>query len=373
MKTIKIIIASLVYLCLTTSCYNEDPSIADLPVMTGKPYSIHSDGYAFFRIPSMVITKNGTILAFAEGRVNSVADQGDIDIVLKRSTDRGKTWSNIIKVKDDGKNRCRNQVPIYLPESNRILLVSCWDSEDVKGIQICVTHSDDEGLTWSAEKKITSSVMFDNDRWYATGPCHGIVKQFEPHKGRIIVPCNHHLKNQPQGRSHVIYSDDGGETWHIGGIVDKFNTNESSVTELSNGNLLLDMRNQDAKSQNNKRYRIHAISTDGGESWGPSYQSTLFDPICQGSILYAGTGDNGMGRILFSNPNSLTRRNNNTLQMSEDDGKTWTKSFSYTGSDFGGYSDISMFPEGTVGVLYEFGFKNIGGIAFQEVNLSQLK
>lgn len=84
-------------------------------------------------------------------------------------------------------------------------------------------------------------------------------------------------------------------------------------------------------------------------------------------------GDDGKGIILFSNPDSQTNRNNNTLKMSEDDGVTWKKQYSYTGSDYGGYSDIARYPDGTIGVLYEYGFKNIGGIAFQNVELSQLQ
>lgn len=99
-------------------------------------------------------------------------------------------------------------------------------------------------MTWAKEKDITASVTPDKYRWYATGPCHGIVKQFEPHKGRIVVPCNHNTTTSGAGRSHVIYSDDKGETWHLGGIMDVDYTNESTVTELSNGDLMLNMRKQ---------------------------------------------------------------------------------------------------------------------------------
>lgn len=373
MKKLNFILAFACLLFLTVACYDVEPSISSLPVPTGKPYFINTDGYAYFRIPTMVITNSGTILAFAEGRRNGPQDDGDIDIVLKRSKDKGKTWEPLITVKDDGENRCRNQVPIYLPELNRIVLLYCWNPGATGVVSIFMTYSDDEGLTWAKEKDITNSIVPPKYRWYATGPCHGIVKQFAPNKGRIVVSCNHNTTDQTKGRSHIIYSDDNGSTWHLGGIVDMYDTNESTVTELSNGDLMLNMRCADPSLVNNKKFRIASTSTDGGLTWSPSMYTTLNDPMCQGSILYYGAGQNGKGIILFSNPNSQSSRNNNTLKMSEDDGQTWKKAYSYTGSDYGGYSDIACYPDGMIGVLYEYGFKNIGGIVFQNVELSQLQ
>lgn len=116
MKNLNLIFAWVCLLFISTACNDVEPSISSLPVPTSKPYSINREGYAYFRIPTMVITNSGTILAFAEGRRNGPEDEGDIDIVLKRSTDKGKTWGPLITVKDDGENRCRNQVPVYLPD-----------------------------------------------------------------------------------------------------------------------------------------------------------------------------------------------------------------------------------------------------------------
>ena len=359
------------------SCYDVDPSVSSLPVVYSKPYSINSDGYAFFRIPTMITTNSGTILAFAEGRKNGVEDTGDIDIVLKRSKDQGKTWEPLIIVKNDGENRCRNQVPIYIPSINRIILVYCWNLGADGKASIFVTYSDDEGLTWSPEREITKDVTPTDYNWYATGPCHGIVKQFEPYKGRIIIPCNHNIKKEggkaSKGRSHIIYSDDNGETWHLGGIVNMEDTNESTVVELSTGELMLNMRCADPELQDNEKFRIVSKSQDGGINWSQCEYTSLKDPKCQGSLLFYGLGDNNKGVILFSNPNSQTKRNNNTLQISFDDGETWSKQYSYTESDYGGYSDLIKLSDGRVGVLYEYGFKNLGGISYQNIDLSQLK
>ena len=369
MKAINIIFAWICLLFIATACNEVEPSISSLPVITSKPYGIYREGYAYFRIPTMVITNSGTILAFAEGRRNGPEDGGDIDIVLKRSTDKGKTWGPLITVKDDGENRCRNQVPVYLPELNRVLLISCWNSAKNGTNYIFMTYSDDEGLTWAEEKDITASVTPENYKGYATGPCHGIVKQFAPNKGRIVVSCNHNVVTSSAGRSHVIYSDDNGDTWHLGGIVDTDYTNESTVTELSNGDLMLNMR----KQNNTERLRVVSTSSDGGLTWTPCEYTSLKEPVCQGSILFYGLGVDGKGIILFSNPDSQINRTNNTLKLSEDDGMTWTKSYSYTANEYGGYSDIARYPDGMVGVLYEYGTKNIGGIAFQNIDLSQLQ
>ena len=147
MKNLNLIFAWVCLLFISTACNDVEPSISSLPVPTSKPYSINREGYAYFRIPTMVITNSGTILAFAEGRRNGPEDEGDIDIVLKRSTDKGKTWGPLITVKDDGENRCRNQVPVYLPDINRIILLSCWNPGATGTNSIFVTYSDDEGLT----------------------------------------------------------------------------------------------------------------------------------------------------------------------------------------------------------------------------------
>ncbi|MCC8172329.1 MAG: glycoside hydrolase [Parabacteroides sp.] len=359
----------------STACENVEPSIHEAdPAPDSRVFAKGADGYAYYRIPAMVITDSGTVLAFAEGRKNGPDDEGDIDLVMKRSADRGATWSELTVVKDDGENRSRNPVPVWVPGAGRVVLVSCWNPGATGTVSVFVTYSDDEGLTWAPQQDITQQVTPPGYRWYATGPCHGIVKQFEPHKGRIVVPCNHNTVSQGKGRSHVIYSDDNGLTWALGGIVDMYDTNESTVTELSNGDLMLNMRCADTGLATTDRFRIVSSSSDGGVTWSPCMYSALKDPMCQGSILYYGTGADGRGQLLFSNPDHQSSRKNNTLRMSADDGKTWPLAFSYTGAEgYDGYSDIARYADGTVGVLYEFGFKNLGGICFRNVALSELQ
>ena len=191
-------------------------------------------GYAFFRIPAAVISSEGTILVFAEGRVDNAEDYGNIDIVLKRSTDNGRTWSDLIVVKDDAGNTCGNPAPVAL-ESGKIILVynlAIPDQLNTVDDVTYVTESTDDGLTWSTSRSISGQIKDTGESNFHPGPVHGIVKQYNPHKGRIIIPV---WGSSP--RAFIIYSDDGGTTWQKGAKMDYEYANESTVAELLDGRL----------------------------------------------------------------------------------------------------------------------------------------
>jgi formylglycine-generating enzyme required for sulfatase activity len=157
--------------------------------------------------------------------------------------------------------------------------------------------------------------------------------------------------------SHIIYSDDGGETWAIGGSVPRDKTTECTAVELSDGDLMLNSRNQNDR----ENHRVVAISKDGGATFSQARLDTaLIEPRgCQGSLLFHSLNPRtGKGNILFSNPDSASSRSDGTLKLSEDDGRTWTKAFRYAPEPapyFTGYSDIALLPGGDIGVLYERG------------------
>lgn len=343
------------------------------------PFVSATEGYFCYRAPAMVITKRGTILAFAEGRVDDQNDEGDIDLVLKRSTDEGRTWSRQQVLENDGTNRCKNPTPVALP-SGRVLLVWLW-SPDIPSKRerttrkVYVTYSDDDGLTWSKSRDISASVYGKDWLWYGTGPGHGIVKIREPHKGRVIIPSRHNGQNMAM-TSHIIYSDDDGETWKIGGSAPRENTNESTVVELSNGDLMLNSRSSDKEGG-----RPVSISRDGGQTFDRFYvDAALIEPGCEGSLLYhsmnAGTGK---ANILFSNPADGLYRVNGTVKLSTDDGKTWTKSLRYSdpAPHFSGYSDIAVTKSGDIAILYEKGAhydkkQRYKAIGFSIVKLSDM-
>lgn len=326
-----------------------------------------AEGYLSYRIPAIITTNSGVILAFAEARKNGSADTGDIDLVMKKSADGGKTWSSLQVIWDDGENVCGNPVPVVDREGGKIVLVACWNNgQDLENNiiagtssgtrRVFVLSSNDEGNTWSKPLEITSSVKKDNWTWYATGPCHGIQLQGKKHRGRIVIPANH-ITAMPEKayRSHCIYSDDKGETWHSGGTAEG-EGNESTVAELKNGGIMLNMRNYNRQAG---KCRIVAISKDGGNRFQTAYlDRALIEPRCQGSLLNYTPKGKRSKTLLFSNPASETKRNNMTINISHNQGKSWKKKvLIYPGQ--AAYSDMVVLPSGEVGILYENGVNDV--------------
>lgn len=330
-------------------------------------------GYAYFRIPASVVSQEGTIMVFAEGRVDNSEDYGNIDIVLKRSFDGGKSWDELCVVADDSGNRCGNPVPVVL-ESGKILLVYSWSKtgeEATVNDVVYTVFSEDDGKTWSSPVDITSQIKGNGDSNFHSGPVHGIVKTFEPHKGRIIVPM---WGSSP--KAFVIYSDDDGLSWHKGGAASYEKSNESTVAELGNGDIIMNSRNGDKSNY----YRYDAVSEDGGETFLPSRQTSLIEPVngCQGSLLRHSVGPQTKETVLlFCNPNHTSSRRHGTIKASFDSGKIWSKMYQFVPSEGDGmytsYSDMVLLSETVIGVVYEAGFKNGGGLVFKTVKYSDLK
>jgi sialidase-1 len=313
-----------------------------------------TDGYASFRIPALLEVADGSLLAFCEGRVAGRSDSGNIDLVLRRSRDRGKTWGPLRKVADFGGDTVGNPAPLLLDGSGDILLLLTSNPGDtterdiIKGRgtrRVWMTRSSDHGETWQEPANITASTKKDFWTWYATGP--GNVLQLST--GRIVVPCDHIEAETEVHRSHVILSDDGGQTWRIGGIAGP-GTNECVAVELEDGRVLLNMRNYKDRNQ-----RAISFSSDGGETFGSvEFDETLIEPICQASLVRYSTRTNGgWSRILFSNPASR-KRERMTVRLSYDDCKTWAAS-RLVDPGPSAYSCLCPLRDGSVGLLYERG------------------
>ena len=318
-------------------------------------------GYHTYRIPSLIVTSKGTLLAFCEARKNDRRDSGDIDLVLKRSFDNGSTWGPMQIIADDGPNTMGNPCPVIDRETGTIWLPITRNlGEDIQDQimdgtsrgtrEAWMMKSTDDGATWSKPVEITSTTKQPDWTWYATGPGNGIQLQ----SGRMLIPSNHAPAGSEKFYSHVIYSDDHGATWKLGGAAGE-NTSESQVVELRDGSLLMNMR-----SYHGKNRRAVSTSRDGGLTWSAvSLDAALIEPVCQGSLIRLQTeADDRRDLLLFSNPAS-TERDKLTVRLSYDGGKSWPVARQLHAGP-SAYSALAALPGGDLNLacLYERGEKS---------------
>jgi sialidase-1 len=316
-------------------------------------YVAGQDGYHTYRIPSLIVTCQDTVLAFCEGRMVNAADKSPTDLVLKRSHDGGRTWTPMQVVVKGVPDAVMDPCPVIDRATGRIHLVydrypqgfTLADAGlGLDSTTAWVTHSDDDGETWSEPADITATTKKPEWSQLAHGPGRGI----QARSGRLVIPCN---SNDTEGGqwAFAIYSDDHGETWQLGKETGPL-VNESQVVELSDKSLLLNMR-----SYRGRGCRAVARSTDGGATWSdPADVPDLIEPVCQASMIrYEVASRRGTGPLLFSNPASR-ERTHMTVKVSEDEGTRWTVAERiYDGPS--AYSCLAVLPDGAVACLYERG------------------
>ena len=341
-------------------------------------------GYACFRIPAIVKSADGTLLAFAEGRVRNCGDAGDIDIVLKRSTDGGRTWGPLQVVNHGGGDTHGNPAPIVDRLTGRVLLAETYNTGRADGSSCAVPcdrtphlqYSDDDGLTWSEPRDLSSEILpADWNSWYATGPVHGIQLTRGKHAGRLVFGVNTETWNGERSEMGVppaegwgrvtanhaalIVSDDGGEHWRIGAtdswpIADdgtfRQKPSEVTLTERADGSVLVSGREQDGTDLG---HRTQTVSRDGGDGFASPFRDLpgLYTPQVQGSMLRLGD------RILLACPGDPDRRRTMMIRSSYDGGRTWDSVDRGTvvTKDWSGYSDMVRVDRDTVGLMYEGG------------------
>jgi sialidase-1 len=322
-------------------------------------------GYHTFRIPAIIGTVKGTLLAFAEGRKSGRGDAGDIDLVLKRSNDSGKTWGPLQVVWDDNENTCGNPCPVVDSATGTIWLPMTWNRGDdtearIKagaskdGRRVYMSHSTDDGVTWANPRDISGAAKGEGWRWYATGPGVGIQIAEGKHKGRLVIPCDHSVEGGGFS-SHSIQSDDGGRTWSLGGVI-RPDVNECQLVELPGGKLMMNLRNY---AKTDAKRRAVATSEDGGQTWSAvHYDAVLIEPVCQASLIrLRRTTAAGEARLLFSNPASEKTREKMTVRLSKDGGKTWPAS-KVLHAGPAAYSCLVELADGSLACYYERGEKN---------------
>ncbi|MFK0291038.1 exo-alpha-sialidase [Streptomyces sp. NPDC090442] len=355
------------------------------------PYRAGTEGYASFRIPAVVRARSGAVLAFAEGRVDSAGDAGHIDIVLKRSTDGGRTWGPLRRVARNGTATAGNPAPVVLA-GGRVLLVHVRAAADATedrirrglvrpadGRRVWLQHSDDDGANWSPPREITDRTKLPGWRWYATGPGHALRLRHGPYAGRLVVPANHSVPPTDPGDTgtesryeggHLLLSDDDGATWRIGaaglGAAATVAPNETTAAELPDGTVYLNARNAATAAWR----RLDAVSTDGGERLAAPFrpQAGLTGPRVQGSALHL----DDRGALLFSGPAHPDARALMTVRASRDGGLTWRPAHTVDGRP-AGYGDLVRLDRDTVGLLHETGdFGAYETLTFRRIPLAGL-
>jgi sialidase-1 len=342
-----------------------------------------TEGHKSYRIPAIIKIPNGDLLAFCEGRVNGSGDFGDINIVMKKSSDKGRTWTKLETIVDADSLQAGNPAPVVdlndpaYPGGRIFLFYNTGNNHEGeprkgKGLrEVWYKTSADGGMSWSPAVNITmqahrpkqpqvnAAYNFSEDwRSYANTPGHALQLAGGQYKGRIYIAANHSA-GAPKGRfedyfAHGFYSDDHGKTFHLSETIQLPGGNEATAAEISNNGLLLNARNQ----KGDIRARIAARSYDGGQTWDNiAFDKNLPDPICEGSILNIGV-KRRKHLLAFCNAADTAKRNNLTLRISFDEGHTWAKSIPLDKSengkkDFTAYSDIVKVSKKEIGVLYE--------------------
>jgi len=343
-----------------------------------------NEGHKSYRIPAIIQLPQGDLLAFAEGRVNGSGDFGDINIVLKRSNDQGRTWSSITTIVDYNNLQAGNPAPVVdlldpkYPKGRIFLFYNTGNNHEGEvrkgnGLrEVWYKTSVDNGKTWSEPVNITIQVHKPNQpntnpsynfkedwRHYANTPGHAMQFTSLPYNGRIYIAANHSegkpQKNDDDYFAHGFYTDNHGKSFKLSENVNLPGSNECSAAELSNGRLMINARNQ----KGDIRARIVAISNNGGETWDSIYfDKNLPDPVCEGSILNIGK-KHGKNILAFCNAADQKERNNLTIRISKDEGLSWPVSYPIdknpenNKSDFTAYSDIVKISKNRIGVLYE--------------------
>ncbi|MCR8574746.1 sialidase family protein [Streptomyces sp. Isolate_219] len=334
-------------------------------------------GYYCFRIPAVVQSTRGTLLAFAEGRRHDCGDAGDIDLVLKRSTDGGRTWGPLQVINPGNGDTHGNPAPIVDRRTGRIVLAETYNKGRTDGLSCDVPcdrtphlqYSDDDGATWSPPRDLTDSIRPPQwNSWYATGPVHGIQLTHGRHAGRLVFSMNAESYADHRvtaNHAALIHSDDGGATWKVGALdtwpvaaggTFRQKPSEMTLLERSDGSVYVNGREQDGTDLG---HRTAAVSRDGGGSFVAPFRALpdLYTPMVQGSALRLPHPRTGRSRTLFAAPADPDRRRTMTIRSSYDEGRTWESADrgARVATDWSGYSDLVAISREVTGLMYEGG------------------
>lgn len=342
----------------------------DLFVGDQVPFSNNGTPHTY-RIPSLVTSTAGTLLAITDIRYEDASDvPGVIDMAVRRSTDNGDTWGSPITIQTNhGGDACTvvdkttGRIFIfYAYSTNQGIFGSNGDPNSPDTLRSRYVYSDDDGLTWSPHVDLTAALYQPGDKSYWASAGTGIQLR----NGTLVIPIG---VVRPGNFIYgaLLYSTDHGETWNRSATNSFSSFDENTIVELNDGRIMVNSRNHYGTGR-----RLVTYTSDLGTTWEPyTFDTTLIDPICQGNILrYTSTEDGyTQNRILFSNPASTSERKDGALRISYDEGQTWTYSKLYQ-TGFSAYSSLAITADGKIGLLYES--DNYTKIKFKRFSLDDL-
>lgn len=322
------------------------------------------NGIPVYRIPAIATTGKGNVVAVCDARQGNGDDlPNDIDLVMRRSTDAGETWSAPATIADFGKQGCGDSALLVDQTTNRLWCffthapdgVGVKTSQpgiDGKTFRLYLIYSDDDGISWSAPRSMNAEVK--DPAWDAAWSSPG--RGYQDRDGRLYFPLSRRTGDTLY--SHFIYSDDHGKTWRMGGPVGE-RVEEWMLVQTSNGDLLANMRSNWGMNR-----RAIATSRDRGKTWQDfRHESALIDSVCQACLVWYSRGDDEY--LLFSNPADKERQRM-TVRLSLDEGKTWT-SGKVLHEGPSAYSCLTPLPDGQIGILYERG----DGSAYEKITFAK--
>jgi sialidase-1 len=394
--------AAVIGAALPALTFGQQPSLETMEL-----FDAGKGGYKLYRIPGIVVTRKGALLAYCEARKTGKSDWDTIDIMLRRSVDNGRTWDGPRKIAGVEGPKSKNPVALEKKQANpddvtynNPVAIADHKTGAVHFL-FCLEYarcfymrSDDDGATFTNPVEITSTFEGFRARYdwrvIATGPAHGIQLK----NGRLIVPVWLSLGTEGNGHgpsvTSVIYSDDHGRTWRAGEIIgldtpDLINPNETVAAQLADGRVLFNMR-----SVSKANRRAISFSRDGATGWSKAvFDEQLPEPICMASIArLTEKPKDDRNRIIFANPDNLTRadgrdtpglrrdRKNLTIKLSYDEARTWPVSKTLEPGP-SAYSDLAVGRDGTIYCFYEVAgadgsLANSGRLTLARFNLEWL-
>lgn len=311
-------------------------------------------GYHTYRIPAVANLGNGVVLVAAEGRRTSAKDWGEIDVVMRRSVDGGKTFDAQRTLITDPGHTCGNPTWVFDWQHQVLTLLFCknpatrpesevFEGKAQRSVWLCT--SSDGGLGFSEPRELTSQVKPANWTWYATGPGHGL----RLHSGRWVVPCCHAvavtMTHDDPVRSHLIVSDDRGATWKVAGRLDVPRSSECGVAEVFPNVVYLDFRNDEAPHS-----RGGALSLDAGDTFAwHTRHDNVTDPGCRGGV----TAGSHQGEVWLTHPRG-PKRQSLMLDHSSDAGRQFAPVLEVAEGP-AAYSDVVCLGERHLACAFETG------------------